>query len=469
MSVGAAGSFALAGCSGDGGDGGNGDTGNGDTGGDTPTDGGGTATDSGMWPDLTGDEVHILTENSLAAHRAFYDRVASGFQEATGAVVNVEYVGAGAGGTERVTQLSQGGNPPELHQAVSSEIAGYKNAGIAEPVTDLVETIIDEVHGPVKGGEKNRLIVDGEDYLIPFVTYYNNWYYRTDLADIVPDTYEKALEYAQQTDSEEIHGVYQPASANPVQTYDMLNWMYTHGGQFCEWDGDQVKIIYDEGENRDKLIEAQNKRAEMYQYSPDTTGGSFGEWSNGTGLGVAASGGYTGFRPHPISWRRDRDFKEDLASLGGYPVPSGGSNTPTSTTIGWATFKGANTEAAKAYVEYLFRNHYVDFCTTVNPGHYSPSFAEVQTSEKYKEELLSTFEDRGWGISWDKVRKYQSIESLPIGAEIQPKNPAATASYRSPPFFELASRPLVEDVDPGTVIDEVAEEHQAEIDQALGQ
>jgi multiple sugar transport system substrate-binding protein len=377
----------------------------------------------------------------------------------------MEYVGMTQSGQQRVSQLIQAGTPPEIMQTAADEAATFRNQGVIVPVTDVVENIIEEI-GELR--EKSRFVVDGEDWMVPAWTLTPTWYYRDDITDIVPDTWDKALQYAEEADGQNgLNGTYIPITPDGVTT-ELPSLMSTQGGKIAEWNNGKLELAYDSGEDRQKMINALEWRQQMYEYSPDTAGDGLGDWSGAIPTGVAATHAYIGFRPVLKSWRQEREYAEHVRPIpgGGYPQAEGGSHTAAGgSAISYSVFQNSNVEAAKAWIEYAFLNQYINLSGVLNPGHYAPSFREVQQSEEYMNEIQGQFEDNGWDISEDVVRTYQNGPGHAKTFETDPPNRFAGITYASDPFTNMGAETLIQGTDPEDAIDKYAPEHQALIDE----
>lgn len=467
--VGAVGIVGISGCTGSddneptatetGGSGGNGAT-------ETGTSMGNT--DSGRWPDLSGEEIHILTESDADDHRTFHAELAQSFNELTGAAINWEYVGAGQGGNQRVAQLVQAGAPPELYKTTQADTSTFVNNGIAEPVTDVVEQAI-ETHGELP--DELRLTFDGDDYQVPGWHTALSFYYRDDVSDIVPDTWEKQLQYAQEVNESEsdLFGTYVPASSHTVQSHAQMGYVFSKDGSVVEWNNDQIEVAYDSGSDRQKFADILNHRRALHNYGPDARDAGFFSWVDAVPTGVAASGTYIGFRPMQRVWRQGRDFAENVKALpgGGIPEPPDGRKMSQGGILGYTMFKNSNTRAAKAFLEYLYVDRYLDFSTTIFPGHYIPTYQGFKNSDEYMDGVLSVYDERGLQIPEEAVSQYLSTAITSRPNDTDPPNPYTGVSVEATPFFDLISAGIIrKDTNVESLIDQYAPDHQAQIDQA---
>ncbi|WP_423750848.1 extracellular solute-binding protein [Salinirarus marinus] len=465
--MGAVGTVGLAGCAGGGGGGSSGGDG-GSSGGGGSTDGGdssggSTTGSSGEWPDLSGKEVHFVTDEASDASKQFWNGVASDFEEATGASTKMEYVGIGTGGMERITQLIQAGDPPEIFTMNAANASTFRSEGVLAPVDDAFDQFT-EVTGQPE--EQATVKVNGHQWYVPL--WFNTvcYYYRSDLSDIVPDTWEKAQAYAKEVDEADngVRGTYVPAGPGAHVCYRIMSWMYSNEGSFMQWNNDdQIEVAYDSGENRTKLVETLNYIKERQQYSPVASDSNYTTWSNSIPNEVAGSTPYSGFRPVVQSVTNDRSFAKDVSVVPGMPKAPSGTNRSVAASDGMGTFKGADQEAARAFINFTLQEEYLtDLYMMLTPVHNVPAFPEFRSSTAYQDALKGL---EGWPT--DAITTYQEdVKFKTRPNDTDPPNPYAGASYASPPLWNMQVDLLVKDKSPEAVIDEYAPKHQEIIDEA---
>ncbi|WP_423750847.1 extracellular solute-binding protein [Salinirarus marinus] len=471
--VGAAGTVGLAGCSGGGGgssgDGGGSSGGNGGGSSGGGSSGGGssdgtTTGSSGEWPDLSGKEVHFVTDEASDTSKQFWNGVASDFEEATGASTKMEYVGIGTGGIERITQLIQAGDPPEIFTMNASNASTFRSEGVLAPVDEAFDQFT-EVTGQPE--DQATVEVNGNQWFVPL--WFNTvcYYYRSDLSDIVPDTWEKAQQYAQEVDEADngVRGTYVPAGPGAHVCYRIMAWMYSNGGSFMQWNNDRIEVAYDSGENRTKLVEALNYIKERQQYSPNASDSNYTTWTNAIPNEVAGSSAYVGFRPVVQSVANNRSFTDSVEVVPGMPSAPGGTNRSVAASDGMGTFKGADQEAARAFINFTLQEEYLtQIYMMLTPVHNVPAFPEFRSSSTYQDALKGLE-----GYPMDAIKSYQEdVKFKTRPNDTDPPNPYAGASYNSPPFYNMQVDLLVKDRSPEAVIDEYAPQHQEVIDEAQG-
>jgi len=462
--AGAASAAVLAGCTGDGGSGGDGgDGGSGSDGGDG-SDGGSTDQSSGDWPDLNGTEVHIIIDETSDPVKNFWNGVTSDFEDATNAKTNVEFVGRNIGGVERVTQLLQAGDPPELFAMNQNNATAFELQDVIEPVTDLMKDIESRL------GEPNKKVeFKGEQWLIPGFFNVTAWYWRGDIAEDIgmdsrPEwTWETALEFARGADDVEgIRGTYVPAGSGPHLVSSVASWVNTIDGSFVHWEDDKIAVNFDEGSNRDKMIEVLNFLDDMHEYSPVASDSGYGSWARAVSSGSTASGNYIGYRPKMYAVRDERPYAGDIhAGM----MPKKKSRTTDGNVDGYGIFKGSNVDAAKTFMRFYTQIEQMVELYKINPVHDIPPYPNVRESDAY-----TNFLD-GLSGAWtpEDTRAYQKrvVNNLEISInQTDPPNPYSGTIAGADPIPNLVKAVLIDDKNPDDVIDKHASDLQQILDDA---
>lgn len=470
--LGASGAIGLAGCAGeDGGGNGNGDTTTTTTE-DSGGGNGGTTTQEGEWPDLSGQTVRFINGETAPEAREFWEgTLKPSFEDATGAELILDYVGRDVAPLQRISQLIQAGDPPEVFLMTGREIGLFHGQGQVVPVTDLLDRVTDQL-GPTKAN--TRVQLDGEDWQIPTFAYGVTQYVRTDVVDWRPETWDEFMEWLEEADGVgDRHGGFVPAGAGP-QRYQIPTMAWNRGLQLVGWDGDRWAVKYNSGSEREKTIQTLKELKEHHSYGPNTTDAGFGEWSNAVAAGVSNSTGYIGLRPVLKAFRQERDFARDLKPIagGGYPThPNEGPEKSAMGVLkGWGVFKDSNVDAAKTFIEYTMTEHVNEMMLSVDPAHHAPAYQDILGSEEYFGGLESKFDDLGWDVDMSVIEEYQAapFQSAVFGTTAR-LNPFAQQSYSAEPFTNMVRTVLVRDTPPGEAIDQYASQHQAELDEVQGE
>lgn len=456
--IGAATTAGLAGCGGQS-----------DSGGDTTTttsgSGGTTTTASnGEWPDLSGTEVHIVIDETSDAVKNYYNGVGQGFKQATGATLNIEYVGRNVSGVQRVTQLLQAGDPPELFAMNQNNATAFELQGVLEPVTETVS----EIEGRLGEADK-RVEFKGEQWLVPTFFNITTWFWRGDLAEQVgmdrrPDwTWESALEYARKVNEiDGMQGIYIPTGSGPHAVSMFWAWLNTNGGSLVSWQDDKIAVNFDEGSSRDRMVEVLNFLNDAHQYSPVASDSGYGTWARSIPNQVSASVNYIGYRPKMYAVQDGRDFAADVHAS---QMPGKRSRTTDGNVDGLGVFKGANTEAAKTFLRFLTQMENLVDLYKINPVHDIPPYPEVRNSDAYNS-FLGTLPD---AYTEADTKAYQ--EEVASNFEISingtdPANPYAGTIAGADAIPNMMQAVILDDENPDSVIDQYAEQLQGTLDQA---
>lgn len=467
--LGAGGTVGLAGCAG-GDDGGQGD-GDANTTTTTADNGGGngdTTTQEGEWPDLSGKEVRFINGETAPEARTFWEKTLKpSFEKATGAKLILDYVGRDVAPLQRISQLIQAGDPPEIFLMTGREVGLFHSQNQLVPVTDLLSRVTDNL-GPTK--TNTRIQIGGEDWQVPTFAYGVTQYVRTDVVDWRPETWGEFMEWLGEADGVGgRHGGFVPAGPGP-QRYQFPTMAWNRGLELVTYNGEKWVVNYNDGSAREKAVKTLNELKEHHSYGPTATDAGFGEWSNAVAAGVSNSTGYIGLRPVLKAFRQERDFAKHLKPVvgGGYPTQKDGpEKTAVGVLKGWGVFKGSNVDAAKTFIEYTMTEHATEMMLSVDPAHHAPAYKEILGSEEYMNGLQNKFDSLGWNVDMEVIKTYQKapFQSAVFGLTDR-LNPYAQQSYSAEPFTNMVRSVLVRGTSPSESIDQYASQHQAQLDKA---
>lgn len=442
------GASALAGCSGN-------DDGNGGDGGGTT--GNGTS-------DLSGREIHFITVAAESSIQNLWKNVISDFESETGATVKIEFVQTSD--LSRITQLIQAGDPPEVSIQGSTQTYLLQNRGVLEPLDDVYKNTVDALGEPTDTVQK-VVNVDGNTWMLPMFHNLNMYSYRSDLSDIVPETWDKALEYAREVDQQDgdVRGTYVPISNGVPAAVRLVSWLWPNEGSIATREDGKIKIDFHEEPYRERMIELLNFLKERQQYSPPGEGAGWADIQNIIQSGRAASSWYGGARQKNAAIRNNREFAKDIKYVPG--MPTNGADVVDGSTEGMIAYKGADTEAAKEFIKYIARKDFMtELLLQLSPIHNVPSWPEVKESSEYQEGIRSLDLWSGW--SEEQFENYQ-VKALSKmqdkSMDTEPPNPYQ-ATYYSDPIWNMQSDVLQQDEDPADIIDQRAKELQSIVDDA---
>lgn len=309
--------------------------------------GGGDDGEIHFYTDYTGDEWQERWEDDLIPQ----------FEEETGHDVELEYAGFQGDSEQRLGNLIQAGDPPDIHVETFYTSADHWANGMLRPLSDTLETV-QEVNGDsnVETFEDEAGVVsEGDTFHVSHGGYTNVLVYREDLYEAlglsVPETWDELVENAQAIDEFEPEDDDAPnprgfaTPAGRVGQSRELFWMflYQNGVDTHRLNGDGEVEVWTPDE---EAVEALEYLDELSEYSPDPSSLNWGEsltqWVqgrigqmyhvNGWAAGVAAANEVdtiaenTAVAPLP---RNDIPLEESFMTLptgNGYMIFEGGSN-----------------------------------------------------------------------------------------------------------------------------------------------
>ncbi|SDX64032.1 ABC transporter substrate-binding protein [Halobellus clavatus] len=459
---------ALAGCSGNGGD----DTETSGGGDSTTSSGTSASTDNGM-PDLSGEDIHFITVAQVDNIQELWRSIASDFEDATGANMEVEFVTTGVSSLDRIIQLIQAGDPPEVSIQSFGEAMILRNRGVLTPLSGTYDRVAESL-GDATDVVQNIIEVEGERWMLPFLHNISTFSYRSDLSDTVPDTWEKATQYAREVDQmdSDIRGTYVPIMTGSASTVRFLAWFWMNGGSITEWEDDRVRINMGDDPYRGRVIEMLNFFADRQQYSPPGEGSGWATTQNILQSEQAASTWYAGVRTKNAAIRNDRPFAEDIELVPGMPAKRR-DDAAEGSAEGFVAYENANTEAAKAFIRYATNQEFVtNLLLELSPVQNIPSWPTVKQSDRYREGIFSTdLFQQGW--TEEQFNSYQdeafsklTHKTVEAGTT-EPPNPY-TSVYYSEPIWNLQNDVLLNDENPADVIDGRIEELRQVAEDAQG-
>ncbi len=181
--------------------------------------------------------------------------------------IDVEFVDASQIAVEMSKFLTQAemGVGPDVLNLDSFYVGRFLDAGVLEPIDDLVpQEDLDQFFD----WTKDVTVRDGRQYVLWGETDARLLYYRNDLIDTPPRTWDELIEVASQINKETgIHGFLTPSGMSEAASNEGT-WPY-FWGQGGTIFGENSRPILGEGENRQKLIN-------VYQFQRDlvTSGAS---------------------------------------------------------------------------------------------------------------------------------------------------------------------------------------------------
>lgn len=457
--IGAGGAIGLAGCVGNGG--------GGET--ETTTEDGGedtTTTETGGGGNLEGEEIHVLTDETGDPMRNLHNSVKEEVEANTGAKVRLEFAGFGQDVQSRVLSLVQAGDPPEVYRTGAAEAAQLLNQGALANVSDPVSTI-EERYGE-KPPDSGRLVQDGDDFIVAPIIKPGFNLYRDSAFDKHPVTWADTLDQVEKADGADngLDGTYTSMGPGFCTLLNQLGAVFSAGGKVCKRDsGGNVVPALHEGDSKQAWLDSLEYWGNMYEYSPDASDADCSTQQSAMVSNISAHVQYMGPRPKIIAENEGVEHADDIRLMQ-VPKPEGGEHLANALLDGWVTFKQANAEAGRAYIETLTKREYLMDIYRLVPIQLLPAFDSVIESDEYQSMMDDLVENGSWTEKdvEEGLAVKDAFQTLPT--EMDPPNPYAGAIYTSGVIAKVFQRVILQDEDPEGVLEDAAQEIQGIIDDA---
>ncbi|WP_137285366.1 ABC transporter substrate-binding protein [Halorussus salinisoli] len=417
-----------------------------------------TTTVEGDWPDLSGQEVHFLVDETSDAFRNFFSNVGSDFQAATGATVRMEYQATGGSAEERLAQLLQSGDPPEVLLSSVSQSALFAVRGIAAPVNEAFQAATDRYGEP-----RQRMQYQGDEYMMPFGSNIGMFWYRTDLYDEAPTTWESLLQGAQNVqENTDLNGTALLGGTSFCTELQLMSFAYSAGANVAENNDGDINVIMAEGSNRDRWIQTLSYLQDLKSFS----GGNEDIGCEGSTVLAnenSAHAWWVGSRPKNQCVVQDRPFAGDVAAVQ-QPGPGTEGALTCGLTDGLITFQDADVEAAQTYMEFFAQPKYFTQIMAITPIHIIPPFPgifELPAVQQQLNELPDVWTDHDIQTMKNATENYTTLAD-----ETDPPNPYSGAIYGSNILSDIMYDATINQRDPAAIVDEYAPQIQNVVDQA---
>lgn len=465
---GAASAVALAGCvGGDGGDGGGGGTGDGGGGATTAGDGGSgtTAGDDGSTGGNGGTEIRVLTSETAEASKAVHQDIKATFEEETDHTVSFEYVSF-AEKIERLSTMIRGGNAPALADGNVSSVGAMFNEDLLAPMPEVrsnIEEQLGEIPDPMV------LRSSGEPYMIPFAHKMQNQTVRKDLirqtgnefsaSDVGWDTHMSWVQTIhEETDAA---GIGLAAGRTGKAHQDTLQYLWTNAVDVFEGPSDDIGVALDSGQNKSKAVEVLEYMDELWQYSPQQTGWTWGDAGEAYSSGAVSDVNYSVGRMMGLSIDKDQSWAPDEVGFVEPPFKSHKDDNRQMVTAptGFGLIKQAdNVEAGKDLLEHFMTYNdgqlLIDFLHSV-PYHLTPTIPGIFESDAYRENDL--IQQRPDII--EKQKELLPVSASPgLTADDSGFNPISGPSYSEGVLGTMVEQVVAQDADPETAVTDAADE-----------
>ena len=364
--------------------------------------------------------------------------------------VEVTYTSKGTSTDEQLQKMKAAGNPPDIVFDTSSDAYRYQRDGDAAPVSDAVQGT----------GLPDPVNVDGESYFAPTMVEPLMGWYRNDLYEENPTTWESWVSEAERVSANnDIQGyVVQSGQTNNADTattqYLWQNDVNIYGGP-----SDNIEVTIDNDQNRAAAVETYEWIQQMAEYAPN---GSGWEWGDGIAAlqqeNAAALMSVGGLPILTIEGNRP-DLVENLSPTA-FPVPDGKGQDKW-----WAYMEGhvvwdsgEQTEGARQFVEFFSKSdRFMDFVLSAPLFQFPPTKEGLNSDAVKNNETIQKHQD-AMDLVRDNWDAFTTV--LATGDEGAPNIVAADA-YGQQMFGQSAEQLLVGDKSPGETVDWVASELRA--------
>jgi len=438
QATGAGASLAVAGCL----DGGGGE------GTDEPGEGNGEPSGEVRWlMDYNDDEWQDYWAGLVDEYESEYSDV----------TINMEYVGFQGESGQRLQNLFQSGDPPELFQGTLPEMGLIVGDGRGIPVNDVNDNIREFYDDDIKliesaklGGSAEWLVPHGWQTISTF-TYRSDIYDQLSLEE--PETWDDLLNNAEAIDNDgdiDARGFGLAAQKTGKSSSVFDGFFRSNGGYYYEEVDGEVEVWFPE----DKAIETLEFLKQLGQYSPDPASLS---WGPTIKFWLSNRIAQTDF---VSAWIQDIAFDSDLpdlatsTDLAELPLPSADADPVDRGLVlidGTPLIQGSNVEAAKHWLTWLYASD-VERTAGLNLQNLRllPSTDAVFESDQYQNSEEMQRGDGYMAEQQDKVRDIAENKSDPS----RPRTIATSYVTRFPINEEMMNAVIIGGTSPSDAVAE---------------
>lgn len=434
----------VAGCLGNGNDGGDGNVGE-----ELVT------TTPDEWPDLEGTEVYIVAESSTDSYTEFFNAVERRFEHVTNADVTVEFAGDAGGYRNRMAEMIQDGNPPEISHMPINRAATLERDGHLADHSDVIE-YWEDFYGS-SYTDSHRLVIEDEDMYLPMHSNVLNLWHRGDVIEEPPQTWEEEIQVAQEVDEgsggTRGHVIF-PTISN--WTNDIVGYTrgWSAGARFMERsDNGELQCVFDDEEYIDTWIETLEHEKTLYQYSNDNDGLDSAEMNQQIAIEGAYMSYWQGSYPKVNAIDTGVDFAEDVRPAP-TPTPAGEELTAWGNIQGQAVFEDANTEAAKEFLKFLAHPENAMGYYFADSLHQWPVLGGLADHDMFADQLEEMPDE--WQFPEDSQADWMP-NGIDLAVETEPYNPYAGEIAFDNAYSRALNPVLLDDADPEQAIRDVAD------------
>lgn len=364
--------------------------------------------------------------------------------------VDVSYTPRGTSLDEELKKMQAAGNPPDL--LFRGSVDGYRHAyeGDLAPITDVMDEL--NVPDPVR--------IDGESYFAGSLVEPVMLWYRTDIINEPPTTWSGWQQEAQRVSEEEnMNGYVVGAGATNFADFQAREHFWTGGVDLYNGPTDDVSVIVDEGESREKAVATYEWVQSMNEYSPNATNWAWDESSNALMQGnTAALGSLSGLPILSVLSNRPELAENLSATL--FPLREGQSRDRWVSSIeGHIVMKsGEATDGARDFLRFFNNSDaFMDFVTSSPLFQWPANRAELDSDAIQNHDDYSQFPDviQLLKDNWD------SMETMYNTADDDSPNIIGSRCYDQQLLGQSVEQMLVGNKSPDETVDWLASELRA--------
>ena len=391
------------------------------------------------------NEIKYLSDRGDS--RQVIDDIISEFEDQSDYTVDVTYTSKGTSTDEQLQRMRAAGNPPDIVFDTSADAYRYQRDGKAAQVSDVVQGT----------GLPDPVNVDGESYFVPTMVEPLMGWYRNDLYDENPTTWETWQTEAQRlTEEEDINGyVVQSGQTNNADTM-VTQTLWQNDVNIYDGPADDIQVTIDDDDNRQAAVETYEWLQTMSQYAPNGSGWEWGDAIAALQQENAAAAMSVGGLPVLTIQANRPDLVEKLSPTA-FPVPDGKSQDKW-----WAYMEGHvvwndgdATEGAREFVDFFSdSDRFMDFILSAPLFQFPPTREGLDSEAVRNNETIQAHPE-----VMDLVRNNWDAFTtvLATGRDGAPNIVAADA-YGQQLFGQSADQLLVGGRSPAETVDWVAGE-----------
>lgn len=413
------------------------------------------------WDDFDGEELYIITESSSPEYQSYWQGVASRFEHVTGASVTFEFAGHGDGYRARMAELVQAGDPPEISHMPINRAATFAEQGHLADHSEVVDYWEDYWNESYE--ETHRMEIDGDDVYLPMHSNVPTLWRRSDVIPEAPETWEDEVQMAAEADEGEggTRGYTTQVMIGQWQN-DIMGFsrVWSNGGNLCQREGDDLRVVMDEGDNLDAWIEVMEHEQELYQYSDDNLDMDVNDMNQRIAAEMSYASHWNGSYPKRNAINAGADFAEEIRPSAP-PTPDGDDLVSWGNIQGQAVFEDANTEVALEFLKFLAHPENAMGYYFADDLHQSPLLGALTEDDEFIDRRNQMPDE--WVFPEDHNTDWLDA-GQDLASEVNPPNEYAGEIAFDTVYARVQRPVLVDGVDPEDAIRDVADRVRGHID-----